>query len=109
VFGGHHMGIIVNKNIAKKYNCGKSSCVVKIGFRSLDTNVFLQEMTIHETFRENEYFAKLICFSEDPQSIVLKFYKYGALHNFIWRVKDKMLTDVPYTLGAALDIAKRLA
>jgi hypothetical protein len=105
-FGEIHMGIIVNKNIAKKYNCGKSSCVVKIGFRSLDTNVFLQEMTIHETFRENEYFAKLICFSEDPQSIVLKFYKYGALHNFIWRVKDKMLTDVPYTLGAALDIAK---
>jgi tRNA A-37 threonylcarbamoyl transferase component Bud32 len=108
-FGEIHIGTIVKKQIASDYNSGESSCVIKIATHSLDRNMFLQEMAIHETFRENKYFAKLICYSEDPQTIVLKLYRFGALNNFIWPEKDAKLIGVPYTLGVALDIAKRLA
>ncbi len=108
-FGEIHIGTIVKKQIARDFNSGESSCVIKIATLFLDRNMFLQEMAIHETFRENKYFAKLICYSEDPQTIVLKLYRFGALNNFIWPEKDAKLIGVPYTLGVAIDIAKRLA
>jgi serine/threonine protein kinase len=49
----------------------------------------------------------LICFCSNPQTIVLKFYKFGDLNNFIW--PDKKKSDVLYKLGTAFLMGKRIA
>jgi len=82
-FGTVSIGIIVSKITAMDYNDGEKLCVVKKSKKQIPMDVFLQELSIHEVFRNNKLFAKLICFSENPQTIVLKYYSLGALANFI--------------------------
>jgi hypothetical protein len=58
--------------------------IIKQPFTQISAPLFLQELSIHEIFKDNMYFAKLICYSDDPQAIVLKYYRLGSLKNFIF-------------------------
>jgi serine/threonine-protein kinase len=70
--------------------------------------LFNQELSVHELFRKEKYFAKLICYSETPHQIVLKYYNYGSLHSFLYLPKP---LDIPvrYSLILSLHLAERIA
>jgi len=82
-FGNVCTGLILNENLAHTYNNDIYFCAIKI-FKLDDTELFFQELSIHEVFRENKCFSKLICYSESPKAVVFKFYCYGSLSDFIF-------------------------
>ncbi len=64
---------------------------------------FQQEVAIMWAFAKNEYFVKLLGYSENPMVIVMRYYQEGALQTLIYR--DRKLTwDARLVLGFAIDI-----
>jgi hypothetical protein len=106
-FGEVHKGLILNPEFSTKYNAGDQDCVVKISKRQINSNHFLQEMSIHEIFQDIKYFSQLVCFSEDPETIVLKYYKFGDLHHYIFNQNEKRMIE--YSVENAIPLAKRIA
>ena len=110
-FGAVFIGKIIQEKLSKEYNNGQSECVIKIAKTSIGTNVFMQELSIHELFRREKYLAQLICYSEEPQTIVLKYYRYGTLNSFIFPSKTHPSPSsiLEYSLKNIFHIAEKLA
>jgi serine/threonine protein kinase len=111
-FGAVYLGTIFKLEIAKNYNEGETKCIIKAPTRDMPQHDFLQELSVHEVFRSNKYFSRLVCYSENPQRIVLKYYKYGSLKYFIRPegvLLSENLTKIRYTLNVAIALAKRIA
>jgi serine/threonine protein kinase len=106
-FGTVYAGLVINENLRNERNNGIKECVIKISPKaSFESNI--QELSIHEVFRDNKYFAKLICYSEKPFSIVLKYYWLGSLEGFLFsknfRINNERCT---YSLKVALHLSIR--
>jgi hypothetical protein len=83
-FGVVYIGTLLNAKLVKQYNNGDVTCVIKKSLRAEVSDSFIQELSIHEVFKQVKYFAKLICFSTEPSScIVLKYYHLGSLLSFL--------------------------
>jgi hypothetical protein len=110
-FGAVFLGELINDDLRNQHNNGKSECVIKLASKSVITPMFLQELSIHEVFKKEKYFAQLICYSEEPQTIVLKYYRYGTLAAFVFPSKKKPLlsSKFEYSLKTILFIAEKLA
>jgi hypothetical protein len=106
-FGNVSIGKIMNNEICEKFNEGSIECVIKTMKTVTYEKMFLQEVGIHEVFKNIKYFSKLICFSQDPYSIVLKYYNYGPLSKFLFPSSE---TNIPvaYSFQAILWLAFRL-
>jgi serine/threonine protein kinase len=92
--------------LANVRNSGEHSCVIKTPFEPND-ELFLQELSIHEVFKKEKYFCKLLGFSQDPHHIILKYYKYGSLFYFVFS-KTSNSVPVRYSLAISLDLALRI-
>jgi serine/threonine protein kinase len=109
-FGDVFIGKIVNNDIFHNYNNDIRDCVVKISSKKMPDESFIQELSMYELFGQHKYFAKLVCFSEAPQAVVLKFYKYGTLKQFIFPSKTaKARVRFDYTLPLILSFCKKIA
>jgi serine/threonine protein kinase len=106
-FGIVYKGILLNDECIKERNNGNSDCVIKT---LLDVNpeMFFQELSILHLFKKEKYFAKMLCYSENPYHIVLKYYKYGSLFHFIYSKNANIIPSIPYSLGASLHLAERM-
>jgi hypothetical protein len=106
-FGIIHLGTLLKEDFVKNENGGNYSCVVKTPFE-VNSELFLQEISIHEVFRKEKLFCKLLYYSENPYHIVLKYYRYGPLFHFIFS-KTSIVVPVKYSLGVCLHLAERMA
>jgi serine/threonine protein kinase len=106
-FGDVHMANIVNEDIRFTYNNGVKECAVKRPIKVIPKDLFLQELSMHELFGRAKYFAKLICFSEEPQALILKYYKYGSLRNFIFPSANEEI-KIDYSLKLILSISMKI-
>lgn len=100
------LGTILKNDVAQMYNNGDTTCVVKIPKKKIRDDMFSQELSIHEVFRDNKYFSKLICYSQNPQCIVLKYYILGSLKKFIHNPKDEICK---YSVELAISLALKMA
>lgn len=108
-FGSVYKGTILNEKFAKLYNSGVPECAVKKSHSKTNTESFLQELSIHEIFKDIKYVAKLICYSENTSScIVLRYYELGSLFQFI-KVGVVAKIGLEYDFEVALYIAKQTA
>lgn len=109
-FGKVYKGNIVNQNLAKEANMGELDCVIKMPFNVMDEKLFLQELSIHEVFKDNRYFARLIAYTDDPQSTILKFYPLGSLLEYVFQDnKKKSAVIEPYSIELVLSLSMKLA
>jgi serine/threonine protein kinase len=67
---------------------------------------FFQELSVLQVFRKEKYFVKLLCYSQNPNQIVLKYYRYGSLFNFIYSPNNDV--PVPYSIELSLHLASRI-
>jgi hypothetical protein len=81
-FGMIYVGYLVNDELVAERNLGENICVIKT-YLNENINRFHQELSIHEVFADNKHFARLLCYSENPYAIVLKYYKHGSLNKFL--------------------------
>jgi hypothetical protein len=107
--GAVFVGKLMNVAIADQYNNGNLDCIIKIAYKSLNTQMFLQELSIHEMFSKEKYLAKLICFSEEPQTFVLKYYRYGTLNGFVFPPNSSLSVNCEYSLKNIFFIAEKLS
>jgi hypothetical protein len=108
-FGDVYKADIINEDIKNNYNNGIKECVVKHSKTKMPSAYFIQELSMHELFGKNKYFAKLICFSENPQTLVLKFYKYGTLRTFIFpSLKKKNQIPLEYSLELVIFMSTKI-
>ncbi len=68
-----------------------------------DINLFRQEVSLMEYFKQNQNIAKIIGFTETPFAIVMKYYALGNLK--IWITKHRHDRNKPQILAFAHDIA----
>lgn len=106
-FGIVYKGILLNDECIKERNNGNSDCVIKTLF-DVNPEMFFQELSILHLFKKEKYFAKMLCYSENPYHIVLKYYKYGSLFHFIYSKNANIIPSMPYSLGASLHLAERM-
>lgn len=90
----------------KKYGYDDQQCVIKIFKKKVGLPAFLQELSVYEMFHAEKYFAKLICFSEDPRGIILKYYSLGSLEDFIFKKKEYL--HVEYSFKNILFISQKI-
>lgn len=84
--------------------------IIKTPTVSIPRKQFIQEVCIHEVFRNNKYFAQLVCYSEEPQALVLKYYPMGSLTKLLFPSQDSRWGNTfTYTFEIAFNIAYRLA
>jgi serine/threonine protein kinase len=110
-FGAVFLGELINNDLKNQYNNGQIECVIKIATKSCISPLFLQELSIHEVFRKEKYFSQLICYSEEPQTFVLKFYRYGTLASFVFpsKTKPSLASNFEYSLKNVFYIGEKLA
>jgi hypothetical protein len=107
-FGTVFFGILLNTNLIKSYNNGVTTCVVKKSQKGV-LDSFIQEIAIHEIFKDIKYFSKLICFSTKSSCcMVLRYYRLGTLLHFI---RDGKLPEVQieHDFEVSFSLARRLA
>jgi serine/threonine protein kinase len=105
-FGIVQEGKLLKSCIAKEKNNGDSSCVVKTVYEQTDVS-FFQELSIHELFKGNKYFSRLLSYSDTYGQIVLKYYNYGSLFQYVF-VSNSHHVPVPYSLEISLHLADRV-
>lgn len=104
-------GTLVNSELIAR-NKYDNSCVVKkvIENLTIDSGAFLQEVSIMWLFRNERAFVKLLSYSENPKTIIMKNYPLGSLENYIYRrEKNSELDKFQYSVAFALDMAKNIA
>jgi hypothetical protein len=101
------LGKLLN-NQTIKLNDENPECIIKKPLSDMENSLFLQEVAIHEVFRQNKYFAQLICFSLGPQSIVLKYYPLGSLKNLIYKKDPQLYADIKYNVNFGLYLLKKI-
>jgi serine/threonine protein kinase len=99
-------GILLKDDLVIERNNGDNFCVIKTPF-TVNSDLFYQELSIHELFKNDKYFSKLLCYSDNPPQIVLKFYRYGSLFDFIFN-RDASAVLVPYSLNVSVHLAERM-
>jgi serine/threonine protein kinase len=82
--------------------------IIKMPHKKMDRSQFIQEVAIHEVFRGIQFFAQLVCYCEEPQAIVLKYYPLGALTDLLFPAKKLKWQSFNYTFDVAFNIAYRL-
>jgi serine/threonine protein kinase len=88
-------------------NEGNFDCIIKKVVNQ-SNEMFFQELSIHEVFKGIKYFAKLICYSENPNMIVLKYYRYGSLFEYLFEGKVPS-PALKYSFEIAIHLGKRLS
>jgi serine/threonine protein kinase len=106
-FGIISTGMILNQDIVKERNNNDYSCVIKSPFQ-VNHDLFFQEISIHEVFKKEKYFSRLLCYSENPYQFVLRYYRYGSLFDFIYSTKQTAVR-VRYDLNISIHLAERMA
>lgn len=105
-----YLGHILEQELITNYNNGDKLVVIKMSKNSKlsdsSRKLFLQELSIHELFKGNKYFASLVCFSENPYCLVLKYYEHGSLNTFLFSKGKKF---IEYDIKTALGMAGRLS
>lgn len=102
------LGKLLKENLIEEF--GTDACVIKKPLKKIAEKMFLQELSIHEVFVRNKYFAQLQCFSVDPQAIVLKYYKMGSLKNLIYRgSKIQQLEHINYNFELCCFLLQKIA
>lgn len=108
-FADVFIGKITNYDIKHNYNNDLSNCVIKKAKVKIPKNVFIQEISLHEMFGNHNYFAKLLCFSEEPQVLVLKFYRFGTLNSFAFpEPGERPKVKHEYTIGLIFSFCKKI-
>lgn len=104
------IGKLINQGFIGR-NEGKTTCIIKTIFdHHSDEYAFLQEISIMWKFRNEKNFSKLICYSDEPKAMVMKFYPLGSLDNFIhYKKKNLELNAITYSLKNVLRIVKDIA
>jgi hypothetical protein len=105
-FGMVSTGILLNEGLANEKNNGDHFCVIKTPFEVND-DMFFQELSIHEVFKKEKYFSRLLCYSDNPHQIVLRYYRYGSLFHFIYSKKQSSV-PIPYDLETSIHLAERM-
>jgi hypothetical protein len=100
------LGNIFNSDIRQTYNNNEQICIIKLPLINMAEVDFIQELCIHEVFKDIKYFAKLICFSLNPQAIALKYYQLGSLFDFIFTKGH--LKEYTYSFNLVLDLSIKL-
>jgi hypothetical protein len=109
-YGDIFIGKITNYDIFHNFNNDTRDCIIKKSHKPISKELFLQELSIHELFRAHKYFAKLVCFSEEPNALVLKFYRFGTLKAFAFpkpNLESTLTAD--YTITLVVSLSKRIA
>jgi len=105
-FGIVSTGILLKEDFANEKNNGDHFCVIKTPFEVID-DMFFQELSIHEVFKKEKYFSRLLCYSDNPHQIVLRYYRYGSLFHFIYSKKQSSV-PIPYDLKTSIHLAERM-
>jgi serine/threonine protein kinase len=101
-----YLGTLLKPEVANELNDGDYNCVVKSPFKVIN-DLFFQELSIHELFKKDKYFARLLCYSDKPYQLVLKFYKYGSLFDYLY--SKPLSVPVPYSLFVSMHLSERMA
>ena len=105
-FGIVSTGILLKEDFANEKNNGDHFCVIKTPFEVID-DMFFQELSIHEVFKKEKYFSRLLCYSDNPHQIVLRYYRYGSLFHFIYSKKQSSV-PITYDLKTSIHLAERM-
>jgi hypothetical protein len=106
--GKVYVGVLANEELAIERNNGDFSCVIKTTTKGFNLETFNQEVAIHEVFKNSKYFCKLLCYSENPYCIVLKYYRYGSLYKYIFNGHKTSEVPIVYSLTVATHLGARL-
>jgi serine/threonine protein kinase len=104
VFGDLYRGTIINSKIFHNYNDDIRECFIKKVCKKMSEELFFQELSMYQLFSTCKYFSKLISFSEDPQVLVFKFYKYGVLRELIYPGK----AGIDYTISLVFSLCIKI-
>jgi hypothetical protein len=105
-FGKVYTAFLINAILAQNYNDNIRECVIKLSHEELDPVLFFQEISIHEFFKDNKYFAKLVVYSIDPCAIILKYYPLGNLMHFLFKPKPDVVDK--YNLYVAVSFSIKI-
>lgn len=97
------VGCLLEENVINEQNHGDISCIVKTISNS---EFFQREASTHYLFREDKYFSKLIYDCREHFQIVLRYYRYGSLYNYLF--KKITIIPIPYSLNVSIDLAERI-
>jgi serine/threonine protein kinase len=106
-FGTVFFGTLTNPTLLFE-NHTVSECVVKLPHKQSKVTLFLQELSIHEVFHRDKNFAKLLCYSDEPQAIVLKLYTLGSLYDLLFSKKQSPNPKTSYNANNVLMLAEHI-